>query len=109
MESFSNSYTKSHFTAPKAGNYHFQIADKMTYPNVLSLMGQTLMAISFALLSPSPIFGMNLAASSSTLGMSYGIASAFGIGFALVTTSTFSRCYQVCYVINCKMSRVTSL
>jgi hypothetical protein len=81
----------------------------MTYPNLLSLMGHTLMAISFALLGFSSIFGVNLDAASSNIGMSYGIASIFGIGFALVTASTFSRYYQVGYVMDCRIFRAIAI
>ena len=66
--------------------YTLQLCDKTTYPTLISLIGNVVMALSFLFFGPAPFFKVG-----TSTGLIQGMSCLGGIGYALVMVSTFSR------------------
>ena len=60
----------------------------MTYPTLLSIIGNNLLTVAFLLIGPVPFLDGVLTAS---LHYEYGVVILFGIGYSIVMVSTFGR------------------
>ena len=68
-------------------NFHFcQICDKISYPIVIAVIGNIVLAVAFIFLGPLPFLAIE-----PQLSLIRGACAAVGLGYAMTATSSFIR------------------
>ena len=75
----------------KSERYFFQVADRMKYPTIISIVGNSFLLTSFLFIGPASFF-QNLVPS---INLTYGMAAMLGVGNGLVLVSSAARVYKV--------------